>query len=98
TLFSLLLGTGTGSLLSRRVPAERVQRVTVVALIAIVVVTMVAIAALPALIDLAIPLPLSARIVTAVAMLMPLGVLLGMALPGGMRLLSATQQDIVAWG
>jgi len=98
TLFSLLLGTGTGSLLSRRVPAARVQRVTVRALIAIVVVTFGAIVALPALINLAIPLPLPARIVTAVAMLTPLGVLLGMALPGGMRLLSATQQDIVAWG
>jgi hypothetical protein len=98
TLFSLLLGTGTGSLLSRRVPAARVQQVTVRALIAIVVVTLGAIVALPALIDLAIPLPLATRIVTAVAMLMPIGVLLGMALPGGMRLLSATQQDIVAWG
>jgi len=30
--------------------------------------------------------------------LVPLGVLLGMALPGGMRLLSASRDDIVAWG
>jgi hypothetical protein len=72
--------------------------VTVRALVAIVLVTLVAIVALPALIDVAIPAPLGTRILVAVAVLMPLGVLLGMALPGGMRLLSARRQDIVAWG
>jgi len=98
TLFSLLLGTGLGSLVSRRVDQARVQRVTVRALVAIVLATLLAIVALPALIDVAIPAPLGTRILVAVAVLMPLGVLLGMALPGGMRLLSATRQDIVAWG
>jgi len=97
TLFSLLLGTGIGSLVSRRVDQSRVQQVTVRALLLIVTVTIVAVFALPALIDLAIPSPLDLRILVAVALLMPLGVLLGMALPGGMRLLSAARHDIVAW-
>ena len=97
TLFSLLLGTGLGSLVSRRIDPARVQRVTVRALLAIVAATVLAVFALPALIDLAIPAPLETRILIAVAVLMPLGVLLGMALPGGMRLLSAARQDIVAW-
>jgi hypothetical protein len=98
TLFSLLLGTGLGSLVSRRIETHRVKSATVRALIAIVVATVVAVLALPALIDLAIPASLAIRIATAFAVLVPLGVLLGMALPGGMRLLSATRQDIVAWG
>ena len=29
---------------------------------------------------------------------MPVGILLGMALPGGMRLLAARRPDIVPWG
>ena len=53
---------------------------------------------LPGLIDVAIPWSMPARIVTAVAVLLPLGALLGMALPGGMRLLAHTQPELVPWG
>jgi hypothetical protein len=98
TLFSLLLGTGVGSLVSRRIHPDRVRTATVRALIAIVLAAIGAVFALPALIDLAIPWPLTVRIVTALVVLVPLGVVLGMALPGGMRLVSASRQDIVAWG
>ena len=41
---------------------------------------------------------LAARIVLAVAILLPLGVLLGIPLPGGMRLLAARRPDIIPWG
>ena len=98
TLFSLLLGTGLGSLISRRVENARVKAVTVRALIAIVVVAVVASVALARVVDIAIPWPLELRIVTAGALMIALGILLGMALPGGMRLLHATRPDIVAWG
>ena len=98
TLFSLLLGTGVGSLVSRRIHPDRVKTATVRALVAIVLAAIGAVFALPALIDVAIPWPLAVRILTALVVLVPLGVLLGMALPGGMRLLSASRQDIVAWG
>jgi hypothetical protein len=98
TLFSLLLGTGLGSLAGRRVRDERVQTVTARALLAVVGVAVVAAFLLPRLIDLAIPWPLALRIGTAIAVLVPIGVLLGMALPGGMRLLARAQPDVVAWG
>jgi hypothetical protein len=98
TLFSLLLGTGIGSLLGRRVRPERVHRVTVGALVGIVIVGLASPATLTRLIDVAIAWPLAARIAAAVALLFPLGVLLGMPLPGGMRLLAARRQEIVAWG
>jgi hypothetical protein len=98
TLFSLLLGTGLGSLISRRVPIERVRRVTVRALAAAAVVAALAALLLARLVDLAIPWPLAARIVVAAAVLIPFGVLLGIGLPGGMRLLDKVRPEIVAWG
>jgi spermidine synthase len=98
TLFSLLLGTGLGSLISRRVADSRVRPATVRALLAIVAVAVAAPLFLPWLINVAIPWPLEARIAVAVAILVPLGMLLGMPLPGGMRLLALRRPDIVPWG
>ena len=46
---------------------------------------------------LIMPWPLSVRVILAAAVLAPIGVLLGMALPGGMRLLSREQPDMVPW-
>jgi hypothetical protein len=98
TLFSLLLGTGLGSFLSRVVDETRVRRVTMLALIAIVLLTLVTRFAVPWLVDAAIPWPLGLRIAAAVVILVPVGVLLGMALPGGMRLLAARRPEIAPWG
>jgi hypothetical protein len=98
TLFSLLLGTGLGSLISRRIAPERVKTVTGRAIAGIAVVAVLAPLLVPRLIDLAIPWSLPVRIVVAVAVLVPLGVLLGMPLPGGMRLLASRRPDIIPWG
>ena len=98
TLFSLLLGTGLGSFLSRVVDETRVRQVTMLALIAIVLLTLVTRFAVPWLVDAAIPWPLGLRIAAAVVILVPVGVLLGMALPGGMRLLAARRPEIAPWG
>ena len=98
TLFSLLLGTGIGSLISRRIDPSRVKRVTSRALGGIALVALVAPFIVPRLIDIAIPWSLSLRIALAVAILLPLGVLLGMPLPGGMRLLATRRPEIIPWG
>ena len=98
TLFSLLLGTGLGSLITRRVAMHRVGGVTVRALIAVALVAGLAALVLDRLIDLAIALPLAARVALAGAILIPFGVLLGLGLPGGMRMLDRARPDIVAWG
>jgi hypothetical protein len=50
------------------------------------------------LINAAIAWPLPARIVLAVAVMLPLGVLLGIPLPGGMRMLAVRRPDIIPWG
>jgi hypothetical protein len=98
TLFSLLLGTGLGSLIGRRTPDDRVRAVTLRTLVLIIATAPVAALALPRLIDLAIPLPLPLRIAVAAVILVPVGILLGTPLPGGMRLLSRRHPDLVAWG
>jgi hypothetical protein len=98
TLFSLLLGTGLGSLISRRVQTEHVRRFTARALLVVAVAAMLAAFGVAHIVDLAIPLPLVARICVAGAVLVPFGVLLGVGLPGGMRLLDRARPEIVAWG
>jgi hypothetical protein len=98
TLFSLLLGTGVGSFLSRRVPVERTRAVTTRVLAGVVLAALAAPLLLSLVIDMAIPWSLPLRIATTVAILFPLGVLLGMPLPGGMRLLASQSPELVPWG
>ena len=98
TLFSLLLGTGLGSLISRRVAPDRVKATTVKALLAVFAMALLSTVMLPRVIDLAIPWPLPFRILTAGAILVPIGVLLGIPLPGGMRLVATRRPDIIPWG
>jgi spermidine synthase len=98
TLFALLLGTGLGSLVSRRVPAESVRRVASRALVGAAAVGIAAALGLAYLVDFAIAWPLAARIAAAVLLLVPVGVLLGIGLPAGMRLLDILHPPIVAWG
>jgi hypothetical protein len=98
TLFSILLGTGIGSLAGRRVPDDRLAWFTLRAIGAVIAAALLAALFLPRLIDLAIPWPLPMRILVAGGVLVPLGVLLGTALPGGMRLMARRHPDVVAWG
>jgi hypothetical protein len=98
TLFALLLGTGLGSLFSRRVPFEGVRRFALLAIGCIVATGIVAIAVVPAVIDAAIAWPLAARIVLAAAVMVPVGVLLGVPLPSGMRILSDRVPALIPWG
>jgi hypothetical protein len=98
TLFSLLLGTGVGSFLTRVVDDRRIRRVTMSGLMAIVLLAFASRFAIPWLVDIAIQWPLGVRIAAAVAILVPAGILLGIALPGGMRMLAVRRPEIVPWG
>jgi len=97
TLFSLLLGTGLGSLLSRRLSAERIGTLTVRALLAVVVAIALAALLVARVVDFAIPWPLAARMALAAGILIPFGALLGFGLPGGMRLIGRVRPEIVPW-
>jgi hypothetical protein len=97
TLFSLLLGTGAGSYLSRRIPPELVRTRLLQALAGVIALGLAAVLLLPWLIDLAIPAPRWARILLAVALLTPAGAVMGIPLPAGVRLLASRQAPLVPW-
>jgi len=97
TLFSLLLGTGAGSYLSRSLGETRLRASLVRALGGIIVVAFVGILVLPSIIPIVIQTPRAARIALAVLILTPAGALIGIPLPAGVRLLAALQPALVPW-
>ena len=97
TLFSLLLGTGLGSVLSRRVPDAAVGRWAAIACLAVAAIALLWGSVLPPLVQAAIAWPLPLRILLAVALMAPAGMVMGIPLPAGVRLLTASQPQLVAW-
>jgi hypothetical protein len=97
TLFSLLLGTGLGAALSRRLSDSRLRVLTTVALVAIAAAAWLSTIAVPALIEWAIPFGRPVRILVAVAVTAPLGLIMGIPMPAGIRLLSARADAMVPW-
>ena len=94
-LFSLLLFTGAGSLLSVRMarPREGLAAALVLGLALIVAAAFGLAPLLRGLIDL----PFAARVAVAVVLLAPFGVLLGTAMPIGLRRLAALEPGGVPW-
>lgn len=97
TLFSLLLGTGLGASLSRRFEATRLRHTTALALVLIAALAAVCLVLIGPLIEWAIPLPRAARMAIAAAAIAPIGLVLGVPMPAGIRLLSARAPELVAW-
>jgi len=95
-LFTLLLGGGTGSALSRRVGPNAGAAVSLV-IPAIMVAALIYSAVLPSLFNSWIGLARPARILLSVVLLLPLGVLLGIPLPVGVRMLGTTRPGLLAW-
>lgn len=94
-LFALLVFTGLGSLLSERLRDRR--RGLVAALAAVTAMVVVAAFALQPLLRELIGLPFAARVALAVALLAPAGLLLGMAMPIGLKRLAGLYPAGVAW-
>jgi len=97
TLFSLLLGTGAGAAWSRRFPIESVRRVALLAIAAAAAIALGANVFISPVVAWAIPLPRAARMAVAVALLLPVGMTLGLPMPAGIRLLSRRAPQMVAW-
>ncbi len=97
TLLSLLLGTGIGSLLSRHVTDAGVRRTAAMACLAIAAVAVLWATVLPAVIALAIGWPLPLRLATAMLLMLPAGMLMGIPLPAGVRLLAVERPSLIAW-
>jgi hypothetical protein len=95
-LFTLLLGGGIGSAVSRRIGGTPSATIAVV-MPAIALAALAYAAALPRVFDAWIVLPRFARIALSAALLLPLGVLLGMPLPAGVRILRSSRPGLLAW-
>jgi hypothetical protein len=94
-LFSLLLFSGIGSRWSSRVPAQ-------LAIGALTLLLLVYPLALPMLFNQMLGLPLEVKLVLGCIMLAPIGFLMGIPFPSGVRLLSSYRQSEImipwAWG
>ena len=89
-LFGLLMFSGLGSVLSRRMPWRgALATLTIVALAYPIL--------LPTLFRSALGLPLVARFALAVMSLAPLGVLMGIPFPKGIAWLERTSPDLIPW-
>jgi len=100
-LFSLLLGAGGGSLWSGRIPPERAPRVIAWTCLAAVAIVLGYSFFLDRLFDLFLGRGLAVRLALAAAFLAPLGFVLGLPFPLGIRLLKARNlegQIAWAWG
>ena len=95
TIFSLLLFSAVGSLAARRLcQTSRQLRIVLLAAAAAILVYVVG---LPWLLPALLPLPDQARTLLSVVIIAPLGFLMGMPFPTGLRQLSAGAQGLVPW-
>lgn len=94
-LFSLLLFSGIGSLLTQRFadPAAALPRL----LLAIVALAIAYAFVVPAVIAALLGTPIAVRIATTVLLLAPFGLLLGMAYPLGIAVLRGVSEELVPW-
>jgi hypothetical protein len=97
TLFSLLVGGGLGSFASRRFHTTRLRRRVLFALGGIVCVASAGVLLLPAIVRSGIAAPLPLRICGTALMLVPAGVLMGIPLPAGVRMLSTQRPELIPW-
>ena len=97
TLFSLLLGTGLGAAWSRRFDGASLRRSGAIGLLTVAVVALAFIVVATPIVNWAIPFSRGARMLIAVAMLVPIGVALGIPMPTGLRMLSARAPQMLAW-
>jgi hypothetical protein len=97
TLFSLLLGTGLGAALSRRLAGPGLKRSTALTIAGIAVLGVGCVAGVTPLVDWAIPFARPVRIAIAVAVLVPIGMVLGVPMPAGIQLLRARAPQMLTW-
>jgi hypothetical protein len=92
----LLLFTGVGSYISARYKTNAKMALRNV----IVILSMLLLIAsffLPALLRQAIQLPMTARILLSIVLIMPIGILLGMPFPTGIRLIGDIVPQLIPW-
>lgn len=94
-LSALLLFTGIGAYISGRISNAGLALRNAITALAILL--LLASLFLPPLLRQAIALPMNGRILVSILLVMPLGILLGMPFPSGIRLLSNQAPALIPW-
>ncbi len=92
-LFSMLVGSGAGSVLSNRIP----ERLFLLPAALIAVLVLVYAAVVPPILDASLALPYWQRVLLSVALLALPAVLMGMPFPLGVRQLSRLREGMLPW-
>ena len=95
-IFSLLLSSGSGSYLSRKVVGGHDRRLMAL-LLSVAVLAGILITVTPALLDASLSLPLVAKLALVVLLLAPIGFLMGMPFPSGLARLERQYSQAVCW-
>lgn len=95
-IFSLLVSSGVGSFFSRRILADSDQHLATV-LVVIFGLTCVLAVTLPSLLSSGVGWPLALKMLTSVALVGPLGFVMGMPFPTGLRRLRARFAPAIQW-
>ena len=95
-IFSMLVSSGLGSFVSRKLVADRNNRLVVVLAMAAALVGLLAAIVQPVL-TAGIGLPFAAKIVATVLMIAPVGFAMGIPFPTGLRLLEKRHEPSVRW-
>ncbi len=96
-LFSVLVFSGLGSALSARIPRERLPSILLRVLPAVAALVVAYVLFLRPLFYDLVHLGAAWRVALTVSLLAPLGLLLGVPMPAGLRLLAAGAPGLVPW-
>jgi hypothetical protein len=88
-VFLLLLSSGAGSVMARRWISSSMKVLQLLALIAVLIALYVLL--LPPLLSMAVGLPFAIKLIISGAVLAPLGFLMGMPFPTGLRLVETVE-------
>ncbi len=95
-LFTLLISSGSGSLLSSRIIRSNTRNLVFI-IAGIVALGMTYVASLQPIIYSVIAQHFEVKVATSIAILAPIGFLMGMPLPTGMRLLKTHRPEYIPW-
>lgn len=96
-LFSLLLLSGLGSYLTTFIPPSKAKRSLLRILIILVILLFFYIFYLPSLIQTLLAVKTSYKVLLTVFLLIPLGLLMGMPLPLGIKLIDISASRLIPW-
>jgi len=92
-LTSILISSGIGSLLSQRFPGLRSPSTVILISFLIIIYSIL----LPSLTDTISPYSISVRIISVFLILTPLGLLMGIPFPTGLKMLGERNESLIPW-